>query len=283
MSLIDRVLDCNNAILANYLPFRVGAVVVGWVDPEMATRLAKHQNVFIRECNSVTLAPELDTYEKRSVAVNEALWSIYECNPIGFGHWCDELTPVVPTIGSTPLFNIERCAAMTLGIWTTGVHLNGYVHNSDGLSMMVARRSHKIAAQPGKLDQIVAGFLPVGSDPMAKLVAEAEEEAGISAEMLLTAKPAPQVGFQMRAPLGLQRGICHPYDLELPATFKPVNQDGEVEGFELIPAERLVEILAAGPEFKFDCALVVLGFLIRHGIIGDDHSEHDAVLAGLNL
>jgi hypothetical protein len=291
MSLIDRLRECNDADTTDYLPLRVPfessashlGAIAGWVHPEMAPRLARHPNVFLVKPDSVTLAPALDTYGKRSVALNEALRSIYERDSSGFGRWCDEVTPVVPALGGTPLFDIERCATMTLGIWTTGVHLNGYVRQSDEIAMMVARRSHKIAAQPGKLDQIVAGFLPVGGDPVAKLVAEAEEEAGISAEMLRAAQPVAPIGFQMRVPLGLKRGICLTYDLELPDDFVPVNHDGEVEGFELLSAKALIEILSAGPEFKFDCALVVLRFLIRHGIIDCDHPNYRALVDGLAL
>lgn len=63
-------------------------------------------------------------------------------------------------------------------------------------------------------------------------------------------------------------------DLEVPPTFEPVNADGEAESFQLVPIEQLKELIIS-PEFKFNCALVCLDFLIRHGHIHPDDGRNE--------
>jgi hypothetical protein len=38
----------------------------------------------------------------------------------------------------------------------------------------------------------------------------------------------------------------------------------------------------AGDDFKFNCALVVIDFLIRHGLIAPDHPDYVALVRGLH-
>lgn len=41
--------------------------------------------------------------------------------------------------------------------------------------------------------------------------------------------------------------------------------DGEVEYFELLPVSKVAEIIRTSRQYKPNCALVVIDFLIRHG------------------
>lgn len=56
------------------------------------------------------------------------------------------------------------------------------------------------------------------------------------------------------------------YDLELPVDFIPENADGEVETFELLPAQQCLEKILSD-EFKTTSAPITLDFLIRHGFV----------------
>lgn len=56
------------------------------------------------------------------------------------------------------------------------------------------------------------------------------------------------------------------FDLELPLDFIPVNSDGEVETFELLPAAQYLEKLFSS-DFKTTSSPVALDFLIRHGVV----------------
>jgi hypothetical protein len=75
--------------------------------------------------------------------------------------------------------------------------------------------------------------------------------------------------------------VIYTYDLELPADFEPRAHDGEVEAFELWTLDRLADTLREGEEFKPNCALVAIDFLVRHGYIDPGEPDYLAIVAGL--
>ena len=72
----------------------------------------------------------------------------------------------------------------------------------------------------------------------------------------------------------MRRDVLFNYDLELPLDFKPVNTDGEVGEFLLWPIEDGAACVESSDEFKFNCSLVVIDFIIRYGYIKPDHPEY---------
>ena len=69
-----------------------------------------------------------------------------------------------PPIPQPALFNISRGAANVFGIFSYGIHVNGFTWLPDKeqpealrLHMWVARRSREKPTWPGRLDHIVAG------------------------------------------------------------------------------------------------------------------------------
>lgn len=62
------------------------------------------------------------------------------------------------------------------------------------------------------------------------------------------------------------------FDLELPLDFIPENADGEVETFELLPAEQCLEKLFCA-DFKTTSVPVALDFLIRHGLVTPENEK----------
>ncbi|GLH16562.1 Uncharacterized protein YJR142W [Gryllus bimaculatus] len=63
------------------------------------------------------------------------------------------------------------------------------------------------------------------------------------------------------------------FDLELPLDFVPYNSDGEVEKFELLPADQALEKVFS-TEFKTTSCPVVVDFLIRHGKISPENEPN---------
>ncbi len=63
-------------------------------------------------------------------------------------------------------------------------------------------------------------------------------------------------------------------DLELPADFIPVPQDGEVAAFERVPLAAVAAAVGTGPggpdDFKDNCNLVIVDFLVRRGALAAD-------------
>lgn len=280
MSLLDRIAECNAESLADMTPLLFGLAQIGWVDAALLPRLLAEETVFAARGGALRIL-EAGSLAATEAALDAALRRIYDRDAAGFGRWCPDYTPVLEFESGRPLFRLQRAAIPALGILAGGVHLNGFCGRGEKQRLWIARRARHIAAQPGKLDQIAAGFLPHGEDPKARLLEEAEEEAGISRELMRAARPSGMVSYRMRRPLGLQIGLIYCYDLELPGDFRPRNADGEVEEFLELGSGALIEILAEGPSFKFDCALVALDFLIRHGWLGPERADYIALCRGL--
>ena len=56
------------------------------------------------------------------------------------------------------------------------------------------------------------------------------------------------------------------FDLEVPKSFVPTNNDGQVEGFVLVPIPELMKKICT-PDVKPAAAQILLDFLIRRGFI----------------
>ena len=90
-----------------------------------------------------------------------------------------------------------------------------------------------------------------------------------------------EVGYRRETARGLRSDTLFCYDLELPADFEPRCNDGEVAGFELLPLAEVARIVRESDEFKPNCNLVVIDFLLRHGFIACGHPERAALGAAL--
>ena len=187
--------------------------------------------------------------------------------------WRNELYPAYGKDRAV-LFNIERAASALLGIVTYGVHMTAYVRIADGFKFWIPKRRASKPTYGGMFDNTVAGGLDSGETPLTCLIREAEEEASFPEDLIRNhAKPCGTVTYftlrDKRA--GGETGLFQPeceyvYDLELDSTLTPKPNDGEVEGFELMSLKEVQDAMSEG-RFKPNCALVLLDFFIRHGIL----------------
>jgi isopentenyldiphosphate isomerase len=188
--------------------------------------------------------------------------------------WRDELYAVYGPNGDE-LLRLERSSSPLFGVVTYGVHMTVYRRNDVGaIEIWVARRSKTKQTFPGMLDNSVAGGISAGEDPWNSLIRECEEEASLPAEIAQHSKEVGAVTyFYISGPnSGGEEGLLQPecelvYDLDL--TGKDVElkpNDTEVETFEVMNVEQVKAAMSVG-EFKPNCALVLLDFLIRHGEI----------------
>jgi 8-oxo-dGTP pyrophosphatase MutT (NUDIX family) len=251
---------CNNAVLpGRRLPFRIGAVEVGWVLPDLASALADFAGVTVA-ADGVTLAAEAaGTLPEIARTLAAA----------GRFRWRDEAFDIREKPGGPVLARIDRGALPKFGLLSEGVHLNGLVRRGDELLLWVARRAADKALDPGKLDHIVAGGIAAGMTPWQTLIKEAAEEAAISAELARTAVKVAEIGYAMERPEGLRRDLLYCYDLLLPDDFIPHAADGEVEAFYLWPIERVVETVRRTDDFKFNVNLVLIDLFRRFGLVTD--------------
>jgi 8-oxo-dGTP pyrophosphatase MutT (NUDIX family) len=133
------------------------------------------------------------------------------------------------------------------------------------------------------LDNAVAGGIASGESPFESLVRECSEEASL--EEVLVRERARAAGtvtywYVRDERAGGETGLLQPevqyiYDLELPEDVIPKPGDDEVEEFYLWSVEEVQEAMRRG-EFKPNCSLVVLDFLVRHGIL-TEANERDFI------
>ena len=280
MSFLDRIRSCNRRDLSRYRPFQVGGVHIGFVRHDMAEAIKPYADVFQVSERTVVLDPRLSKFEERTEAVGSVLKKLKSKGIMS--PWRDEPYAVTPAFCAPALFAMERAAVPLFGIRAYGVHLNGYVRRNGKISMWIGRRSRDKHTYPGLLDNTVAGGLPYGMTARECLVKECAEEAGIPADQANAATPAGAITYCAETEEGLRPDVLFCYDLELPGDFRPVCHDGEIEEFRLMPIDEVAAIVRDTEQFKFNCNLVIIDFLVRHGLIGPDEPDYVAIAQGLH-
>ncbi|MBK8174240.1 MAG: DUF4743 domain-containing protein [Rhodospirillales bacterium] len=281
MSFVERLQACAVFDPAGYLPFSIEGADVGLMRPEFAAHLAEFPAVFDVDADFVRLQPALDHPDVRTQAVDDVLRLLATRGVLS--GWREEVYPVAPRPEMRPLMTLERAAVPLFGVWASGVHINGFVRDGSELLMWVGRRSPDKQTAPNKLDQIVAGGRSAAYSIFETVIKESEEEAGIETGLIRYARPVGALSYCTERPEGLRRDVLYLFDLELPPDFVPVNRDGEIAEFMLWPVDRVREMVRDTEAFKFNCALVVIDFLIRHGVLSpDDEADYLAIVHGLH-
>ncbi|CAN0551522.1 unnamed protein product, partial [Laminaria digitata] len=227
----------------------------------------------------IGLADGLDRYDDRTIAIDGVLRALAD-NGVITG-WRGEAYPIGGQWGGPYAFEIERAAAAFLGCRAYGVHVNGFVRDGADVHLWIATRAHDRPVCPGQLDNMIAGGQPVGLTLRENVIKEAGEEAGVPEALAQAAIPVGAITYTMENELGLKPDMMFCWDLELPADFQPVNTDGEVAEFRLLPAAKVLEIVGTTNDFKFNCNLVIIDFCIRHGVLLPEHPHYEAILKGL--
>lgn len=280
MAYLDHIDICNRHNLGGFIPFRVGGVEVGWLRPPLADEAAATSGYFLRSADDLALDPRLDDFGARSAALAEAAEDMSERGLVP--RLRGEFYSVASGFMAAPLAQIDRGVVQSFGTRAYGVHVNGFVRRPDGrIDMWIGRRAPTQILCPNMLDNMVAGGQPIGLSPFDNVVKEAHEEADVPEAIARTAKPVATVRYTMEVPEGLRQDTMFCYDLELPADFTPKNTDGEVAEFMLLPAEEVKAIVRDTLDFKFNCNLVIMDFLIRHKLLTDDEADIAAIRRGM--
>ena len=280
MSFLDRINACKAPDLSVYLPFVVDGDIIGYVKPGLAVKLNDFLDTFTVTSEALGLNDKLQGVEGRTQGVGEVMEALMECGIVS--GWRGEKYKVAATYSAPTVFEIERAAVPLFGTIGCGVHMNGVTWRDGDLCMWVGRRSLSKPTGPGKLDQMVAGGQPTGISLKNNLIKECAEEASIPAEIAALSMPVGAITYCMERPEGLRRDVLFIYDLVLPEDFEPENTDGEMEDFSLMTMDELSSCVQGTCDFKFNCALVVIDFLIRHGYIKSDHEDYLKLIDGLH-
>ncbi len=255
--------------IADFRPLRLAGATVGYLHHDHARLLAGHPE----------LRADGDGFAVRAEGLERLGLALHQAGVIGAPR--GEPYAVASRFAGPELARVDRSAAVALGVLSTGVHVNGVVWRPDGPHLWIARRSATKATYPGKLDNIVAGAVAAGHDALSTLVKECGEEAGIPPDLAATARPAGAVTYAAAVERGLRRDLLYVFDLSLPEGVQPRPVDGEVESFTLMPAAEVARIVETSDRFKFNVNLVILDFLVRHGLIRPSHPDYPEIVAGL--
>ncbi|MEJ2122587.1 MAG: DUF4743 domain-containing protein [Alphaproteobacteria bacterium] len=279
MSFLDRIRECNQVNLRRFRPFIVVGAQVGYVRTDIAALLKYFRDTFDVTREAVILSPDLADFDERSAAMKPVVEALVEDGAITKPR--GELYPVATHFTAAPLMALERAAVPAFGVRAYGVHMNGFVQRKGGIEMWIGFRAKDKPTFPGMLDNMVAGGQPIGISLQENLIKECAEEAAIPRELAILATSVGAITYRTESTEGLKPDVQFCYDLELPADFVPRNTDGEIEHFELWPIEQVMETVAETTKFKFNCNLVIIDFLVRHGLIPPDDPDYLEIVRGL--
>lgn len=293
-NLPDDYIENNNFINNNIIlyshdeSFIFGYMLLSSYNKIMAnTEMKKHfDNLFLKmehtnECSGKSLILKSlnsssesynDLFDTFSLAAKKSM--VFECTK----GWRNEKYTIHKK-DKTPYFMLERAVVAIFGILTFGIHVNGYFYDSNSkLRMWIPRRSKTKATWPLKLDNVVAGGLGNGDGVDKTLWKELKEEANLDRSSIENNikmvgclsyfyfdKDLDKCKFDLEEEV-ITSELEFIYDLEFPKDVVPKINDAEVHEFKHYSLQELVTLLKSN-DFKPNCSLVVVDFLIRHGYI----------------
>jgi 8-oxo-dGTP pyrophosphatase MutT (NUDIX family) len=225
----------------------------GYLTPEHAKVLLSLRQDWQRVPHGLRWDTPEKTHASRSLALANLAAELRDLGHVTgwrnekFSYWPDAIIlanghPIEPTDALSAAFEMERAAYRFFGLRAHAVHVNGFTE--DGF-LWCGRRSLTKATDPGMLDNIAAGGLPVGESLQTCGVREMAEEAGLSEALALTAVAQGQVTTCRSVPRGWHHETLWVYNLLMPADVQPVNQDGEVAEFSLLSPAQVVQAIAS--------------------------------------
>ena len=191
-----------------------------------------------------------------------------------------------PIIGATIPVTIERFSRSLFGIIARGAHLTAYAHTSQGLEIWVPRRASTLFTYPGCLDTTVAGGVSAGEDPLTCVIREGVEEASLSHKLVRdyarSCGVLSYIGMNKTAGGGdntlITPDLIYVFDLEVEQDLVLKPGDEEVKEFYRWGVGKVKQSLAQA-EFKTNSALVMIDFLIRHGLITPENEKDYAEIS----
>lgn len=281
MSFLDRIRKVNQYNPEEFAPFVVDGRRLGAVRKDrVATLQACSDGTIESNAGALGFSDGIRTAAERTSVIAATVERLIEAGALrGLRN---EVYPAAWRFGETPQFLIDRVAVPFFGLRAWGVHLNGFVEKDDGLHLWVGRRAQDRPTYPGMLDNMVAGGQPHGIGLVDNLVKECAEEADMPDVLARQSQSVGAINYVQQSPDGLKPDVMFCFDLEVPADFIPRNTDGEIDAFHLWPIDEVAKVVAETGDFKDNCNLVIIDFLIRRGIIPPEHPDFVELLQGLH-
>ena len=280
-----RKCDVGAAAADGARSFVVGGVALGKCLDRAAAAL-ESTGAFAVDATSVVLedAPG-DGAEERSARLAEVFDALRAADaaPCLRG-WRDEGFALRESFHAQPLATIERAAAPLLGAPAFGVFCVGFTRDGAGRpdAVWLGRRSPQKPTWPNKWDVLAAGGVAAGDAPAAAMAAELADEAGLADADGLAAVGCVWYDGRSDDGWGVKPDTLFCYDLEVARDFAPTPADGEVEEFARVSVADLLDRLCADDDdWKPNSALVLVDFLVRHGLVSSDEADYVPLVASL--
>ena len=279
MAYIDHIHHMQTFTPREFVPLVVHDKLIGHVHHQNQEKLTE-SGLLDYTNGQLTFSKAIDTKKSRTEAVEELIVkpNLFPNMPL----W-DENLDVLDRWGGEVLWIMRRGLHHLLGTRTWGVHINGYTITNDKTYIWTAKRARTKKNFPGKMDDLVAGGIPSDHTPGQTVIKEAKEEADIPPHMAAQAKPVGVLAYKKQYGPNCEWNFPFIFDLLLPDDFIPKPNDGEVESFQLLPIEKVAEIVDTSFDYKDNCNLVIIDFLIRHGHIQPSHQDYLSLCSGLRM
>jgi ADP-ribose pyrophosphatase YjhB (NUDIX family) len=246
----------------------------GYFTPEHARLILNLHREWKRVPNGLVWDTHERSHASRSLALAALALELRELGHITgwrnerFSYWSDAVILsqgmcAEPVAALKAAFEMERAAFRFFGLRSHAVHVNGFTE--DGF-MWCGRRSLSKPTDPGMLDNIAAGGLPVHESLQSCVVREMAEEAGLSESLATTALTNGQVTTCRPVARGWHHEVLWVYNLRVPADTQPMNQDGEVAEFSLLSPTQVVEAIAA-KSMTVDAACVISHAVLHPSVL----------------
>jgi 8-oxo-dGTP pyrophosphatase MutT (NUDIX family) len=253
---------------------------IGRLKQPLWEALENWPDAFKQDQRGIHLLEGYDSFEARTRLLAEVTTRLVGEGVISHIH--GEQYPVTHGGRETAIATVDRASAPYFGLRAYGQHLNGFVREGEALKLWIARRAADRRNYPDCLDNMVAGGLPHDLSLADNLRKECMEEANVPPWLANRAVSVGVLTYCRETAVGLKPDTLYCYDLELPDDFEPTNSDGEVAEFILLPVNEVASLVAQTDEFKLNCNLVVIDFLVRHGIINPETAGYLDLVQGLH-
>jgi len=238
----------------HWLPWSSDGHHLGWVSPERA----EHMVVHLPGCDLRERQLSWQSNAKNAMQRSQILQNFLQIQADRgrlegwrdeyFNYWLKPNTPPLDT--DMPWLCVERAGFRHLGLMSHAVHINGFCANG---RLWCAQRSNTKATDPGLWDNLTAGGLTAGEDAIRTVRRELKEEAGWNWNPRQNLHGSGSVRTRRLEPQGWHDEVLLVYNLEIPDSFQPINQDGEVQAFACWDPDQVVSAIQAG-DFTADAA-----------------------------
>ncbi|KAL1592797.1 hypothetical protein SLS60_011213 [Paraconiothyrium brasiliense] len=235
--------------------------------------------VLDRETRTLTLEHGTD-FAMRTDLFRDTLEAAIESAKVDvLPKWTKEMFPLYSADGQH-ILDMDGIGLDAFGVVNFAVHMIGFVRADSTTKYWVPSRAKTKLSYPDMLDNTVEGSLATGEKPIDCMVRECEEELCLDPSYTQSnLKACGTISYSMdqtdSGHVGCQHQVQYLYELEFTQDIIPKIGDGEVGEVSLMTLDEVRAALAGG-EFKLNCAMTWLAFLIRNGHITAEN-ESDLV------